>query len=117
NPELVRPLIKYYLEKKNFARTAEIAEPLAEAGHLDNEFAFVTAHCRKKLNRLKEAADMAERVYLREPELAKNLFLLAEVYARMGNIARGADFLDKAEKLDPGNPAVAKVRAMFGTQN
>ncbi|MCE9599344.1 MAG: SpoIIE family protein phosphatase [Spirochaetia bacterium] len=58
-----------------------------------------------------KAADMAERLRLRQPGHIGNLLLLGELYRLTGNTDRARSNLARAEAIDPKHPGVTRLKA------
>lgn len=111
--EIARRLVKYYLDKKDFEKAGSLAERVADAGHIDPEFAYIASYCMKKTGALKRAADLGERVYLRDPDMIRNITNLAEVHAKLGNAPRALELCTRALSLEPQNAIALKVQELI----
>lgn len=60
------------------------------------------------------AAEIGERLRLRNPEHMGNLILLAELYRLAGNPERARVYLSRAEGLDASHPGIARLKSSLG---
>ncbi|MBL8019307.1 MAG: SpoIIE family protein phosphatase [Leptospirales bacterium] len=60
------------------------------------------------------AAEVGERLRLRNPEHLGNLILLAELYRLAGNPERARVYLSRAEGLDASHPGIDRLRSSLG---
>lgn len=64
----------------------------------------------KRIRRLEDSADLAERLRLRQPGNIRNLIHLSDIYLNNGNIARAQKIINMAIILEPLNEKVIKVK-------
>lgn len=103
HPEVIKRLALAYVNLKMFDKAAPLAEDYTYLRPGDSEFVYVASYCLKKVKEYSRAADYGERLKLRNPRHVKNLINLAEVYAKMRNLARAELLLDSALLVDPDN--------------
>lgn len=110
HPRVFKQLVRSYVKEKDYARAAELVEDYILVHPQDTEMIYWSSYIFKKVRRYGLAADLGERVRLREPDRVRNLLNLSDVYMRMGNTGRCLELLDKALKLEPKNAQAAKLR-------
>lgn len=76
----------------------------------DEEMIFASASFYRKAGDFDKAADFAERLRLRKPEDPHVHLFLADIYVRLKNPKRAERMLEAAERLDPNEERIPKIR-------
>ncbi len=108
SPEVIRELLRIYIDIKNYRRSAELCEDYLVLRPGDNEVLYIASYCYRKIGKFKEAADLGERLRLRDPWQVKNLVHLSDIHRRLGNRNRARHLLEEAVKVDPENAGVIR---------
>ncbi len=101
------------LERKlhNYSAAADLYIQASEEVPENTKVILRASGCLRLCGRLTEAAEMGERVRLRNPEDARNLLHLADCYRRLRQEARARMLLELARGLAPDLPALHELAA------
>ncbi len=104
-------------ESGEWGRAAELLERAhdAEPGNhaILYHLAAAIRNDRSRERNVEAAAEIAERVRLRQPWNVENLILLAELYAASGNTERAKSLLARARAIDPANSGILKIESQL----
>lgn len=109
HPTILKNLTKLLYQTKDYERMAQYAHRYIELEPRDSEAIFLTVMCEKRLANYVKAAELGERLILRDPNKVKYFFNLADSYTYLGNNARAQALLQEAQRLDPDNTKVAEL--------
>lgn len=102
---------KLYFETKDYSRAVECLNQFIDINPANNESIYLLSLSYKNLNLMNEAADVGERLYLREPLDFNNLVSLAETYFELGVYRRGEFLIQKALELNPDDSVALQIQA------
>lgn len=74
---------------------------------LDNQIVFLAAAASKNLQQLSNAADIGERLRMRDPANMKYIALLIDTYLKMGNQSAAGKLIREAQSIDPQHKRMA----------
>lgn len=95
---------------RDFNTAATLGREYVDLRPGDTDMIYMASLAFKKLRSFAGAADLAERVRLRDPRNVKNLLHLTEVHMLGGNLERAGYILDQAFEVDPENEKAKKLR-------
>jgi len=110
NAEVLYELTRTNIERHDFALAAARAERYVNLRPGDTEMIYIASVCFRKAGRTVEAADLGERVRLRNPSLAKNLINLAKIYVMLKNPERAENMVNDALEVEPDHPIATKIK-------
>lgn len=96
-------LIRSLLKTKNYKESLVYTCRFIEAFPGNSDFIYYASFSAFQLKQYRKAADISERLRLREPENVKNLLLLSETYRALKNYPRSAKMSKEALSLEPDN--------------
>lgn len=82
-PDIIAKISEQYILKKEYHNAIELLEESIRYFPNHNRSLFLLACAYKESGNLEKAADTGERLNLRDPKNAENLFLLLEVYREL----------------------------------
>ncbi|EQA43829.1 SpoIIE-like protein phosphatase domain protein [Leptospira broomii serovar Hurstbridge str. 5399] len=108
------PITKKYLaflfmRKKLFGEAAYHAEEYLKLHPLDNEMLYFASFMLRKSGKIERAADLGERLRLREPNHVKNLLNLSRIYLVLKKYDSALAIAMEAFELDSKNERIAKL--------
>jgi hypothetical protein len=95
---------------RDFNTAATLAREYVDQRPGDTEMIYMASLAFKKLRSFAAAADLGERVRLRDPRNSKNLLHLTEVQMLGGNLDRAAYLLEQIFEVDPDNEKGRKLK-------
>ena len=113
NPTVLHQLIRLYVKTKRYKMAASVAEDYIYLRPGDVEIIYIASCCYKMAAEFRKAADMGERVRIRNPELVKNLINLAEIYTKLGEKKRAKIMIENALDRNPDNSRALKVKKIL----
>lgn len=108
--DLLKLLGKLYFETKEYSRAVECLNQFIDINPANNESVYLLSLSYKNLNLMNEAADVGERLYLREPLDFNNLISLAEIYFELGVYRRGEFLIQKALESNPDDQVALQIQ-------
>ncbi|NUM41165.1 MAG: SpoIIE family protein phosphatase, partial [Leptospiraceae bacterium] len=112
-PELLRAIIKAYIDQKEYKDAISYIEDFIFIQPGDTEMLFVASYCYRKAGLHSKSVDYGERVRLRDPEKIKNLVHLAETYSIIKQYTRAEKILESALAKDPLNARGLKLKEIL----
>lgn len=109
-PTLMKQLIKSYIREHKFHKAAPLVQEFIRVNPGETEYVYAAAYCCKKIGKYDLAADLGERVLLREPNMAKNLANLADIYLHQKYYDRAYMLMERALSQDGKNPLALKIK-------
>lgn len=100
--ELMRMLLRACIETEEFSTAAEMAERYTEAYPEDNEVLLWHSFVLRRLNENQRAIDIGERLFMRDPQNARNLRHLARLHMKHGSRERAAALGEMIAELAAG---------------
>lgn len=113
NVEVLTPLARLCVRSGDFVKGAEYALRSLDIDPSDTKLLFLASFALKRTGRFAEAAEIGERVRIREPLLVKNLVNLAEVHLRLGALERTEQILEEGFRAAPGHPRLKKIQSIL----
>ncbi|MCR9144117.1 MAG: SpoIIE family protein phosphatase [bacterium] len=113
SPESVRVLKDLAVASYNlrdFNTAATLGREYVDLRPGDTEMIYMASLAFKKLRSFAGAADLAERVRLRDPRNVKNLLHLTEVHMFGGNLNRAEYILGHVFEVDPDNEKAQRLK-------
>lgn len=95
---------------RDFNTAATLAREYVDVRPGDTEMIYMASLAFKKLRSFAGAADLAERVRLRDPRNVKNLLHLTEVHMLGANLDRAGYILAQIFEVDPENEKARKLK-------
>ncbi|MEM7184664.1 MAG: SpoIIE family protein phosphatase [Spirochaetota bacterium] len=108
-PDLLKLLGRLYYNKKEFARAAQCFEEYLNVNPGDNEYLYALSNTTRQVGNLHRAADLGERLYLRQHNHYLNLVNLAMIYRDLEIYARAKKMIERAIDINPDKPDVARL--------
>lgn len=115
-PEVLKELVQVHALIKNYEKAASLAETYIDLCPGDTNFLYIAAFCLKKVGNLKKAADLGERVIIREPQMVKNLVNLSHVYMLQKNYSLADKYINDALKLDKNNRNALNIKSALSNR-
>ncbi len=106
---LLKGIVNLAFRCHDYETAAYFAEQYISLAPEDISYIYVASVAFKKHRNFTMAADLGERVRLRDPRNKKNLFNLAEIYYQLGNRSRATRFLEEILELTPDDKKAAEL--------
>ncbi len=102
-PGMLKLLGKVYFQKGDFPKAIECFEQYLTLNPSDNEYLYALSNTYRVYGKLNLAADIAERLYLRDQKHFLNLMNLASIYFGLRVYNRAEIMIKRALNIDPEN--------------
>jgi tetratricopeptide (TPR) repeat protein/HAMP domain-containing protein len=102
-PDMLKLLGKVYFKNGEYSKAIECFEQYLTINPGDNEYLYALSNTYRMHNKLNMAADVAERLYLRDTKNILNLINLATIYLGLKVFGRSEMMIKKVLNLDPVN--------------
>jgi HAMP domain-containing protein len=109
DPDIVRRLINNYIYSKDYSKAAHVGLTFSELNPSNIDYLYVQSYCLKKIGSLGQAAEIGERIRLRNPAMINNLSNLSEIYLLLKNFSRAKRMALKALEIDPNHKRALKI--------
>ncbi len=103
HPEILREMMKVYLNTKSYVRICDLAIPYINIRPDDLDMLYLVSYCLKKLKKYESALDYAERLKIREPSNILYMLNLAEIHLVMGNTHKAQEIADCIRNIEVDN--------------
>lgn len=103
HPDILREMMKVYLNTKSYVRICEIAIPYISMRPDDLDMLYLVSYCQKKLKKYELALDYAERLKIREPNNILYMVNLAEIHLILGNTHKAQEIANYIRTIDADN--------------
>ncbi len=110
---VLQEIIKVYVRDSKFDLASEISEQFSSDNPHDHELLYLTSYSMKMKGDYSTAADYGERLRLRKPGIAKNLFNLADTYRLMGNPVKAQEVLHQGLSIENDNAYALKLKKVL----
>lgn len=110
NNHIIRYLINIYHKQKNFSKAEFYAEKYSSLRPWEIEYLYILSYFNKRIGNLEKAAEVGERLRIRNPELMKNLINLVEIYYLLKNYDRAHILVDEALRIEPENTRLMELK-------
>ncbi|HNK59458.1 MAG TPA: SpoIIE family protein phosphatase, partial [Leptospiraceae bacterium] len=102
-PDMLKLLGKVYFQKGDFPKAIECFEQYLTLNPSDNEYLYALSNTYRVYGKLNLAADIAERLFLRDQKHLLNLINLATIYYGLRVFGRAESMIKRALYIDPEN--------------
>ncbi len=102
-PDMLKLLGKVYFQKGEFPKAIECFEQYLTLNPSDNEYLYALSNTYRVYGKLNLAADIAERLYLRDQKHFLNLMNLASIYFGLRVYSRAEIMIKRALNIQPEN--------------
>ncbi|HRG45850.1 MAG TPA: SpoIIE family protein phosphatase [Leptospiraceae bacterium] len=102
-PDMLKLLGKVYFQKGEFPKAIECFEQYLTINPSDNEYLYALSNTYRVYGKLNLAADIAERLYLRDQKHFLNLMNLASIYFGLRVYGRAEIMIKRALNIQPEN--------------
>lgn len=102
-PDMLKLLGKVYFQKGEFPKAIECFEQYLTLNPSDNEYLYALSNTYRVYGKLNLAADIAERLYLRDQKHFLNLMNLASIYYGLRVYSRAENMIKRALNIQPEN--------------
>jgi tetratricopeptide (TPR) repeat protein/HAMP domain-containing protein len=109
-PDLLKLLGKVYYNQADYSKTIQCFEQYVSLNPGDNEYLYALSNTYRIYGKWSIAADIGERLYLRDQKHLLNLINLSTIYLNLKVFGRSLMMLDKAIALDPTNDLILEFR-------
>jgi hypothetical protein len=113
NSLLLKEIVKFYLKDRKYKAAADMAEQYSTVCPEDSELLYMTSYASKFSGDIDRGIDYGERLRLRDPGNHRNLFNLAELYARTENIAKSVRIIEEALQAGGSPETAAGLKRMI----
>ncbi|MBR32068.1 MAG: hypothetical protein CMN77_12240 [Spirochaetaceae bacterium] len=96
-----------------FEKAYGLAMEAIELNPALSESMKIASFSAKMLGRLKESADLGERLFLRYPDFFPNTIHLSNVHYLQGNLKRARDLFLRASRQKPDHPSGRRMEALL----
>ena len=100
-PDMLKLLGKVYFQKADFPKAIECFEQYLTIHPSDNEYLYALSNTYRVYGKLNLAADVAERLYLRDQKHFLNLINLATIYLGLRVYGRAESMIKRHSRIDP----------------
>ncbi|TGK02819.1 HAMP domain-containing protein [Leptospira langatensis] len=115
-PEVKKGILKFHIRLKDYPKVAHYAEEYLNIRPVDREVLFIASYAARRAKQFHKAQDFGERLLLREPTNVRNLINLSSVSISLRNYERAKYLILEAQRLEPDNSQVTKIRKMLDTR-
>lgn len=105
-PDLLKLLGRLYYNKKDLSRAAQCFTEYLDIHPGDNEYLYALSNTLRQMGDLNLAADLGERLYLREHNHYLNLVNLAMIYRELEIYSRAQKMIERAVDISSRNEEV-----------
>lgn len=109
-PQVHKELGIAYQQMGDFESAARHSQQYIDTMPMDNEMIYRTSLIYKRLRKLEDAADLAERIRLRQPGNIANLISLADIYLNLNNARRAEKIINLALEIDASHAKALLVK-------
>ena len=102
-PDMLKLLGKVYFQKADFPKAIECFEQYLSIHPSDNEYLYALSNTYRVYGKLNLAADIAERLFLRDQKHFLNLINLATIYLGLRVYGRAESMVKRALNIDSEN--------------
>lgn len=102
-PDMLKLLGKVYFQKADFPKAIECFEQYLSLHPSDNEYLYALSNTYRVYGKLNLAADIAERLYLRDQKHFLNLVNLSTIYLGLRVYGRAEAMVKRALNIEPEN--------------
>jgi tetratricopeptide (TPR) repeat protein/HAMP domain-containing protein len=102
-PDMLKLLGKVYFQKGEFPKAIECFEQYLTINPSDNEYLYALSNTYRVYGKLNLAADIAERLFLRDQKHFLNLMNLASIYYGLRVYGRAESMIKRALNIQPEN--------------
>lgn len=106
---LQKELVKCRMKLKDYPAAARDALVYLEQAPQDTDMLVLGVHLHKQAREYETAIHLAERAFIRNPGMVRNLLYLAELHGLTGDLNRAAFFLRAVKELAPDHPRIQKI--------
>lgn len=117
DPALWRYRARIALRRGEFHEAGEAALMFLRTHPADSRSLYAAAFCLRKTGEYAKAADLSERLRLREPENIRNLRNLAVIHLASGHLERAKEIAAEIQQIDPADRAAAQIMERIGHMN
>lgn len=110
---VLEEIIKVYIRDRKYELAAEIAEQFSDANPHDHELLYLLSYSLKMAGDYSAAVEYGERLRLRKPGIASNLFNLADAYRLAGNPVKAQEILHYGLSIEGDNPHALKLKKVL----
>ncbi len=108
---LRRELTKCRMQLKDYPEAARCVMQYLDGAPQDTDMLVLAVHLHKRARKFETALELAERAFLRNPGIVRNLAYLAELHGHDGRYERAAFFLESLKELAPDHPRIQKIES------
>jgi tetratricopeptide (TPR) repeat protein/HAMP domain-containing protein len=112
-PDLLKLLGKLYYHQNDFPKAIECFEQYLEINPSDNEYLYALSNTYRVFGKYNNAADVGERLFLRDQKHLLNLINLATIYLELKVLGRASMMIEKAYAIGPEDENVISLRAQI----
>lgn len=106
-------LINHHIKQEDYAGVLSHAWTYLDEHPATTDILYTFSYAFRKVKDYATAAELGERIYLREPDRPGNLVNLAYCHVKMSSHQRAEFFAQKALDLDPGNDVARRIQDMI----
>ncbi|MCB1189687.1 MAG: SpoIIE family protein phosphatase [Leptospiraceae bacterium] len=110
-PELLKLLGRLYYNKNDYLRAIDCFEQYINLCPGDNDYLYALSNTYRMVGNYNKAADVGERLYLRDKKDFLNLVNLAYIYYSLGVTTRAQLMIESALYIQPENEQAKKLQA------
>jgi len=112
-PEMLKLLGKLYFNMGDYSQAIECFEEYVNLNPSDNEYLYALSNTYRLYGKFNQAADIAERLYLRDQKNVLNLLNLASIYLELKVIGRANYMIEKALQIEPENEQAKNLKEII----
>lgn len=112
-PEMLKLLGKLYFNMGDYSRAIECFEEYVNLNPSDNEYLYALSNTYRLFGKFNQAADIGERLYLRDQKNVLNLLNLASIYLELKVIGRANYMIEKALQIEPENEQAKNLKEII----
>lgn len=116
-PELLKLLGRLYYNKDDYLRAIDCFEQYLNLCPGDNDYLYALSNTYRMVGNFNKAADVGERLYLRDRKDFLNLVNLAFIYHNLGVTTRAKMMIENALFLQPENEQAKKLKDKIMNEN
>ncbi|MCB1177244.1 MAG: tetratricopeptide repeat protein, partial [Leptospiraceae bacterium] len=110
-PDLLKLLGKVYYNQNDYQKAIECFNQYLEFNPGDNEYLYALSNTYRMFGKYNNAADVGERLYLRDQRNLLNLINLATIYLELKVLGRAEMMIKKAHLIEPENEEILSLKS------
>lgn len=105
--------IRSLIRSRKWDAAARLADVTQNHASRNVEILYLASYTQKLVNNFQRAMQLAELLYLHEPELVRNLINLADIALMLDDVELADRYIKEVEEIDNNNEKLNRLRTAF----